>query len=141
MGLLEKIRKKNKTVENIVPEVIDKKPEENYQVEENQITEVKKVGFLDKLLNRTQKEFEDVGIVIEKPKPEFHIVDDYYIKEPFSKINNPSVRVPVPRVLRRKRGWLDGTRKASGWGIRPKTRPDLSEIPAMSRSEPLGFSG
>ncbi|MBM3291606.1 type II/IV secretion system ATPase subunit [Candidatus Bathyarchaeota archaeon] len=87
MGLLEKIRKKNQKVEDIIPEVIEKKPEENYQVEENQKFEVKKVGFLEKLFNRTQKEFEDIGIVIEKPKPEYHIVDDYYIKEPFSKIN------------------------------------------------------
>jgi flagellar protein FlaI len=70
----------------VVPEVIEK-PEENYQVEENKSSEVKKAGFLDKLFNRTQQEFEDIGIVTEKPKPEYQIIDDYYIKEPFSKIN------------------------------------------------------
>lgn len=31
--------------------------------------------------------------------------------------------------------------KRSGWGMRPKMRPVGSQMPAMSSSAPLGFSG
>ena len=57
---------------------------------------------------------------------------------PFSSSSRPSARAGMLRV---QRGWLTGSRNASGCGISPNTRPLASHRPAAAAVEPLGFSG
>ena len=59
---------------------------------------------------------------------------------PFSNIFAPSPN-SLFLVKRVQKGCCSNKKWRSGWGIKPKTRPVVSQMPAISSVAPLGFSG
>ena len=74
--------------------------------------------------------------------------DEFKVGDKFLTERQISERFDVSRATANKalsslvqEGGLVGWRKASGWGMRPRTRPDRSQMPAMAFCEPLGLAG
>jgi len=46
------------------------------------------IGLIGKIFKKKEDfEFENIGVITDKPKLTYQIVDEYFIKEPYSKIN------------------------------------------------------